>query len=199
MVFSRCSFVISSFFSLLLFTSVLSKCTCFVFNRVYVKPLTDFCSVCHNPVYELKRFVFYFPLLICSVCFLICWLVKQKRTKYFITQFVSNCLGFFYCLSENYKHHRLKHNMNGSAKNATNFTDFVQNSNYHHSRHKRSPGVSREHTVETLVVADSAMFQYHGSDLQQYVLTLMSIVSTSSSSPLIFITLFLGAVVKKRR
>ncbi|PVD24393.1 hypothetical protein C0Q70_14875 [Pomacea canaliculata] len=106
-----------------------------------------------------------------------------KRTKYFITQFVSNCLGFFYCLSENYKHHRLKHNMNGSAKNATNFTDFVQNSNYHHSRHKRSPGVSREHTVETLVVADSAMFQYHGSDLQQYVLTLMSIVGSIYRHP----------------
>lgn len=47
-----------------------------------------------------------------------------------------------------------------------------------HTRYKRSPGVSRKHRVETLVVADSAMYEYHGADLQQYVLTLMSIVST---------------------
>lgn len=39
-------------------------------------------------------------------------------------------------------------------------------------------GVSRKHTVETLVVADSKMYEFHGEDIQQYVLTLMSVVST---------------------
>ena len=46
------------------------------------------------------------------------------------------------------------------------------------SRRKRSVGVSRKHTVETLVVADSKMYRYHGDDVEHYVLTLMSIVST---------------------
>lgn len=44
-------------------------------------------------------------------------------------------------------------------------------------RSKRSVGVSRKHTVETLVVADAKMYQYHGQDTENYVLTLMSIVS----------------------
>ena len=44
-----------------------------------------------------------------------------------------------------------------------------------HSRHKRS--MSWERNVEVLVVADYQMAGYHTTDLQHYVLTLMSIVS----------------------
>ena len=44
-----------------------------------------------------------------------------------------------------------------------------------HQRHKRS--VSREHYVETMVVADSHMLAKYGKGLQHYILTLMSIVS----------------------
>ena len=39
--------------------------------------------------------------------------------------------------------------------------------------------MSWERNVEVLVVADYLMAGYHGSDLQHYVLTLMSIVSRS--------------------
>lgn len=39
--------------------------------------------------------------------------------------------------------------------------------------------VSKERWVETLVVADSKMVEYHGSDhVESYILTIMSMVST---------------------
>ena len=44
-----------------------------------------------------------------------------------------------------------------------------------HSRSKRS--VSREHTVELMIVADSKMSEYHGDGLEQYVLSLIAVVS----------------------
>ncbi|RUS77633.1 hypothetical protein EGW08_014608, partial [Elysia chlorotica] len=50
-------------------------------------------------------------------------------------------------------------------------------------RRKRSVGVSRKHTVETLVVADSKMYRYHGNDVEHYVLTLMSVVRGVYRSP----------------
>ena len=98
--------------------------------------------------------------------------------------------------AENFKHHRLKPEDREGADNSSR-TDFVVNDSSDSSspstrradssaksgakkRQKRSPGVSRKHRVETLVVADSYMFDYHGSDIQHYVLTLMSIVSIVS-------------------
>ena len=48
-------------------------------------------------------------------------------------------------------------------------------------RSRSTRGYSLRHDVETLVVADDSMFQYHGNDTQQYVLTLMSIVSQFST------------------
>lgn len=98
--------------------------------------------------------------------------------------------------AENFKHHRLKPEDPEGADNSSR-TDFVVNDSSDSSspstrradssaksgakkRQKRSPGVSRKHRVETLVVADSYMFDYHGSDIQHYVLTLMSIVSIVS-------------------
>lgn len=42
------------------------------------------------------------------------------------------------------------------------------------SRKKRSS--SLEHVVELMVVADKKMAEYHGDKLQNYILTLMSIV-----------------------
>ena len=98
--------------------------------------------------------------------------------------------------AENFKHHRLKPEDQEGADNSSR-TDFVVNDSSDSSspstrradssaksgakkRQKRSPGVSRKHRVETLVVADSYMFDYHGSDIQHYVLTLMSIVSIVS-------------------
>lgn len=52
------------------------------------------------------------------------------------------------------------------------------NETSHHIRRrrvKRSP--SQEYFIEIMVVADSKMADYHGSELNAYVLTLMSIVS----------------------
>lgn len=43
-------------------------------------------------------------------------------------------------------------------------------------RHQRS--VSVEQHIEVMVVADNLMAQHYGNDLQLYILTLMSIVST---------------------
>ena len=49
------------------------------------------------------------------------------------------------------------------------------------SRRRRAQGEVEEHWVETMVVADASMWRVHGNDTQQYVLTLMSIVSTAQS------------------
>jgi len=46
-------------------------------------------------------------------------------------------------------------------------------------RNKRS--LTSEYVVELMVVADKKMAEYHGKELHNYVLTLMSIVSASSS------------------
>ncbi|XP_070193825.1 A disintegrin and metalloproteinase with thrombospondin motifs 9-like [Littorina saxatilis] len=101
----------------------------------------------------------------------------------------SNC-----SVTENFKHHRLKPGGRQAARvQDSSHTDFVVNNSSDSGssssssdtasksakrsakRQKRSSGVSRKHRVETLVVADNHMFEYHRSDLQHYVLTLMSI------------------------
>lgn len=46
---------------------------------------------------------------------------------------------------------------------------------YHRKRSKRS--FSEEYFVEMLVVADSSMANYHGGDVENYILALMYIVS----------------------
>ena len=51
-------------------------------------------------------------------------------------------------------------------------------SNNTHHRKRRS--VSQERNVEMLVVADSRMVEFHGSNLHHYILTLMSIVSATN-------------------
>ncbi|BFZ08740.1 hypothetical protein BsWGS_11778 [Bradybaena similaris] len=93
----------------------------------------------------------------------------------------SNC-----SITENYKHHRLKWKLENRAARER----LYEGQGYQGEaraggggkggteggRRKRSVGVSRKHTVETLVVADSKMYQFHGGDVQQYVLTLMSVV-----------------------
>ena len=43
------------------------------------------------------------------------------------------------------------------------------------TRNKRS--VSRDHTVELMIVADSKMAEYHGDGLEQYILSLVAVVS----------------------
>uniref|UniRef100_A0A915JMY9 Peptidase M12B domain-containing protein n=1 Tax=Romanomermis culicivorax TaxID=13658 RepID=A0A915JMY9_ROMCU len=50
---------------------------------------------------------------------------------------------------------------------------------------KRSPigSISHDFTVEVMVVADSYMKRYHGSNLQNYILSLMSIVATVYKHP----------------
>lgn len=47
-----------------------------------------------------------------------------------------------------------------------------------HSRHKRF--LSYPRYVEVMVTADAKMLHHHGQNLQHYVLTLMSIVSTGT-------------------
>lgn len=51
------------------------------------------------------------------------------------------------------------------------------NNNSAHHIHKRSTSYKRY--VEVMVASDYHMSQYHGSDLQRYILTLMAIVSTN--------------------
>lgn len=45
----------------------------------------------------------------------------------------------------------------------------------HPSRQRRS--ISRDRYVEVLVVADKKMAEYHGNNLEHYLLTLMAVVS----------------------
>jgi hypothetical protein len=46
----------------------------------------------------------------------------------------------------------------------------------HSAQHQKS-GETKEFTIEVLVAVDKKMQEYHGSNLQNYVLTLMSVVS----------------------
>ena len=93
---------------------------------------------------------------------------------------------WLFIFSEYFKHERRKHNsIHHSSKSHSNKsphsyhgnTGDRDHSNAAHSRHKRS--MSWERNVEVLVVADYQMARYHGNDLQHYVLTLMSIVSST--------------------
>ncbi|KAH9492133.1 Mitochondrial Rho GTPase 1, partial [Bulinus truncatus] len=106
----------------------------------------------------------------------------------------------------NFKHHRLKgqlksvgvnkifhHSINNEPYRDLTFKDDV--SRTLDIRQKRSVGVSLKHTVETLVVADAKMYEYHGEDVENYVLTLMSIVKTIYQSP--SIRNFIDVVVVK--
>ena len=61
---------------------------------------------------------------------------------------------------------------NSSYSNNSNYN----NNNSAHHIHKRSTSYKRY--VEVMVAADYHMQQYHGSELQRYILTLMAIVST---------------------
>ena len=47
---------------------------------------------------------------------------------------------------------------------------------------RRRRSTSHAHHLEVMVAADAKMAEYHGDQLQQYILTLMSIVSTDSRS-----------------
>ncbi|ESO96233.1 hypothetical protein LOTGIDRAFT_174944 [Lottia gigantea] len=72
-----------------------------------------------------------------------------------------------YChLKENFKHKRLKRSVQDLSSVNRHFNSIIK------SRHKRSDSLKRY--VETLVVADKLMLDYHGSDAQHYVLTLMA-------------------------
>lgn len=56
---------------------------------------------------------------------------------------------------------------------------------YSKKRSRRS--VSEEYFVEMLVVADSSMANYHGGDVENYILALMYIVSVLSRRAILFI------------
>ncbi|XP_059166444.1 A disintegrin and metalloproteinase with thrombospondin motifs 9-like [Physella acuta] len=107
----------------------------------------------------------------------------------------SNC-----SITENFKHHRLKPLLEKLAilNNRVYSTKYEQYKNRGkgqgdrvwknggknaRGRRKRSVGISEKHTVETLVVADSKMYQHHGEDLKHYVLTLMSVVKNIYQHP----------------
>lgn len=53
--------------------------------------------------------------------------------------------------------------------------DYLQNS-LHNSQHQKSDE-TKEYTIEVLVAVDKKMQEYHGKNLKNYVLTLMSVVS----------------------
>ncbi|XP_041349612.1 A disintegrin and metalloproteinase with thrombospondin motifs 9-like [Gigantopelta aegis] len=78
-------------------------------------------------------------------------------------------------VTENYKHHRLK----GETDQRHSSSD-IKNSVFH-KRRKRS--ASHKRFVETLVVADSSMRDYHGSHLEHYVMTLMAMVTSIYKHP----------------
>lgn len=104
--------------------------------------------------------------------------------------------------SENYKHTRRKDEVESRNKNrvekssfnsqsaqtevnsasihqTSKFSSSSQSSKslpYRHHRQKRSTSYKRN--VEVMVAADNKMLQYHGNDLERYILTLMAIVST---------------------
>ncbi|XP_012936105.1 A disintegrin and metalloproteinase with thrombospondin motifs 9 [Aplysia californica] len=128
------------------------------------------------------------------------FLSSLQHQRYVITRFpAKNFQSSSSCsITQNFKHHRLKQWLDDIAPS----TSYVNSSLYKHSsrgesersqsvhgghrgqrRRKRSVGVSRKHTVETLVVADAKMYQYHGEDTEQYVLTLMSIVRSVYKDP----------------
>ncbi|CAG5136175.1 unnamed protein product, partial [Candidula unifasciata] len=86
----------------------------------------------------------------------------------------------------NFKHHRLKSTLERLAARERLYSsqdswgrargsDRDMGRGQGDRRRRRSVGVSRKHTVETLVVADAKMYKFHGEDVQQYVLTLMSV------------------------
>lgn len=94
---------------------------------------------------------------------------------------VLNHLSFF---TVNYKHERWKEQPDpGSGKereslsNKDNFaSEFISNIS---SKHRQKRSISYERYVEVMVVADKTMADYHGKNLNHYILALMSIVSTS--------------------
>jgi len=48
-------------------------------------------------------------------------------------------------------------------------------------KYRKKRSLTSEYVVELMVVADKKMAEYHGKELHNYVLTLMSIVSVSST------------------
>ena len=98
----------------------------------------------------------------------------------------------FSLFSENYKHKRRKRDIRSSSLEDTansDISDINKPSTYNnlnsfstlttspHSRRKRS--VSYKNYVEVLVAADHLMLRYHKDDLQNYILNLMAIVSST--------------------
>lgn len=90
----------------------------------------------------------------------------------------------FILISEDYKHTKrkdgkdisLKDNILNSSVTLESNSSFINNNNNSaHHIHKRSTSYKRY--VEVMVASDYHMSQYHGSDLQRYILTLMAIVS----------------------
>ncbi|XP_055999244.1 A disintegrin and metalloproteinase with thrombospondin motifs 9-like [Ostrea edulis] len=105
-------------------------------------------------------------------------------------------------VQENYKHTRRKDEVESRNKNrvekssfnsqsaqtevnsasihqTSKFSSSSQSSKslpYRHHRQKRSTSYKRN--VEVMVAADNKMLQYHGNDLERYILTLMAIVSS---------------------
>lgn len=95
----------------------------------------------------------------------------------------SSLLTLFYYFSEDYKHTKRKgeensslndNNFNSSVMLESNSSYYKSNNSAHHI-HKRSTSYKRY--VEVMIAADYHMQQYHGSNLQRYILTLMAIVS----------------------
>ena len=113
-----------------------------------------------------------------------------------------------FLFSEYFKHERRKHNSIHHSYSSSQLHSNKSPHSYHgnpaaaggddsnhsngHSRHKRS--MSWERNVEVLVVTDYLMASYHGNDLQHYVLTLMSIVSTQE----IFLNMFVCTVSQRK-
>lgn len=104
-----------------------------------------------------------------------------------------------YCLSGHKKRHRRPRDQAGKRPSAAMQADLDRLSNglfsntFPVSENKHSANVSSDsgphrrskrflsypRFVEVMVVADSKMVEHHGSNLQHYILTLMSIVSSS--------------------
>ncbi|CAC5409850.1 A disintegrin and metalloproteinase with thrombospondin motifs 4 [Mytilus coruscus] len=87
-------------------------------------------------------------------------------------------------VKEDYKHTKRKeeknsslndNNFNSSVMLESNSSHYKSNNSAHHI-HKRSTSYKRY--VEVMIAADYHMQQYHGSNLQRYILTLMAIVSS---------------------
>ena len=88
-----------------------------------------------------------------------------------------------FLIPENYKHHRRKRELQSDIEdldisesfsdNSESFNKLFSSSSHHIS--KRSE--SNKNYVELMVAADHLMLKRHGDKLQNYILTLVSIVS----------------------